>query len=231
MKKFWKKYKIIVAITLYVVIIGALFYFVIQPFLNKISLSAGKIQEIIINQENKEKRLGELPKLKEQFGLVEKREGELFPLLTEDKAVELVEKIEKIAEDSGNKITLEMRDNKVKDAASKKTESAKKKAGEDDLRSDLPSSDYLEVKIKLSGDYNELIKFIEKIEAIEYHCDIISISIIPAADAFLNQSASNAASVFSSIDSDQAESQPEQKNIAREIELNSIVDLVFYLEK
>lgn len=228
MKKFWKKHRITVAPALYVLIMGALFYFVIKPLLNRIDSSADKIQEIIINQENKEKRLGELPKLKEQFGLVEKKEGELIPLLLEDKAVGLIEKLEKIAEDSGNKITIEMQDNKMKGAAGKKTESVKKEAGKDDLRSDLPSSDYLEMKIKLSGNYNNFVKFVEKIEAVEFYSDIVSINIVPGGDLFSNHSTGN--SIFTSANTDQTKKEPEKEN-NKEARLDSIIDIMFYLEK
>jgi hypothetical protein len=231
MTNFWKKYKISSVIVLYLLAISMLLYFVVKPLFAKISISTDKMQEIMINQKNKENRLGEIPKLKDQFAFVQKKEEELSDLLSGDKAVGLIEEIEKIAGDSDNKITIEMKEDKTKNAASVKSESAKKEAKEDSIISDLPSENYLEMKINLNGTYNNLVKFIKKVESMESFSDIILISIAPNKDIAEKAGPSGSNNIFIEPAAGQAKEITSQENIKKETKLDSTISIVFYIKK
>lgn len=230
MTNFWKKYKISSVIALYLLAISVLLYFVVRPLFTKISLSTDKIQEIIVNQKDKENRLGEIPKLKDQFAFVQEKEIELPDFLSGDKAVGLIEEIEKIAGDSDNKITIEMKENKTKNAAGAKPEPAKKEAKDGSIIGDLPSESYLEMKISLNGSYNNLVKFIEKVELMESFSDIISISIVPNRDMTEKTGISSSNNIFIKPAAGQDKKTASQENIEKEAKLDSAISIVFYIK-
>lgn len=207
--------------------LGALIFFAIKPLLEKIELNANKTQEIIAGQEIKKKRLGEVPGLKQQFELVKKEEGKLTALITEDRAVELIEKMEKLADSTGNKIAIEVQNNVANKPSGTQSKASEK---EGSLRADLPGSDYLEMKIKLEGNYNNLANFIEKLETIEYYCDIVSLEITPSEEKFSGRSETQ--SIFSAAGYLQEINAPDQEiNAAKEAKLTTFASIVFYLEK
>ncbi len=231
MNNFWKKYKISSIIVLYLLAISMLLYFVAKPLFAKIIISTDKMQEIMINQKNKENHLKEIPKLKDQFAFVQKRGEELPDLLSGDKAVGLIEEIEKIAGDSNNKIIIEMKEDKTKNAASVKSESAKKGAKEGSIISDLPSDNYLEMKVNLNGNYNNLVKFIKKVESMESFSDIISISIAPNKDISEKAGLGVSDNIFIEPAAGQAKEVTSQENIKKETKLDSTISIVFYIKK
>ncbi|MCX6765498.1 MAG: hypothetical protein NT136_00850 [Candidatus Moranbacteria bacterium] len=232
MKPFWKKYRTHLIIPLYLAFIGLVFYFSVRPLIGKINETTNRIQEGIANQENRKKRLEELPKLREQFEMIKNEEENFFPLLTEDRVVELIEKIEMLAENTGNTIIIEVQEFKGKDAAGAK-KGGKTTGQEEKLRSELPGSDYLEMKIKLAGNYNNLVDFTRKIETMEYHADIVSFEISVKPDTIESQQ--RTPDIFSTTDSalDKKITSQEAENITekKEIALNSVINAVFYLKK
>jgi len=221
MKLFLKKYRIVFVLLLYFIIITGVFFFAIKPIIGEINSKTNKIQEILVNRENKEKRSKERPKLEEQYEMVLTEESKLTSLLEEDKAVDLIEKIEKLAQESGNEIIIEVKDGE-KDILS----NSSKKSGEEErsLRTDLPSSDYIEMNIKLEGNYNNLVRFVEKIETMEFYADIISFDISVKKDTSPGQPKTSS-SPFSSSDTTGEEDKPEVNLI------NSVIGIVFYFKK
>lgn len=226
MRKFFKKYKVATALFIYLLLIGTIFYFAVKPLLSGIKSGNAKIQETLADQEIKKNRLGELPKLREQYEMAKKEEGSLVPLLTEDKAVELIEKMEKMAEDTGNEMTIEVRDNKEKNSV------VPKKSGKIDeakgIIANLPSGDYLEMKIMLSGGYDNLISFIKKIETMEYYADIISFDISAKPEEIAKQPPS----LFeSSTGKKTGQNQEKAVSASQETILDSTINVVFYIKK
>lgn len=227
MKNFIKKNKIILAVVIYMAVLGSAFYFVAGHLLSAISGNNVKIQENLVDREIKEKRLAEIPKMKEQYQTVASEERFFIPLVTEDKAVELIEKLEKLAQSSGNEINIEIQSNTGKvdtsKAKSKKTEDEKQS-----IRDSLPSSDYLELKINLSGSYNQLLDFIEKFEALQYYSDIVSLDIEFKEE---EKKAQSSPSPFAQNTNNMTGSEEVQPVPAKEATLNSSINAVFYLEK
>src|SRR4030042_3382238 len=173
MKPFLKKYKIAAAVAVFALAAVAVFYFAVRPMLKEINSKNTKIQETGASQESKKKRLEELPGLREQFKKAEGEEGKMIDLFGEDRAVELIEKVEKIAETTGNKIAIEVPGEKNKISRSK----AEIPKEESELRAKLPGKDYLEMTIKLEGSYNQLLNFLGKLEEAGLYSDVISLDI------------------------------------------------------
>ncbi len=217
MKPLLEKYKIAVAIAAFALIISSVFYFAVKPLFREINLKSAKIQEMVTSQESKKERLGELPVLREQFEMAENEEGKMIELLGEDRAVELIEKVEKIAEETGNKIAIEIPDEKDKTGRAK-TEASRE---ESELRAKLPNENYLEMTIKLEGDYNQLLNFLEKMEEAEFYSDAISLD-VSIKQAKPGDSDSGAA--FS-------KSKSGQPAPAGKLALDSAVGIVFYVKK
>jgi Tfp pilus assembly protein PilO len=231
MKDFIKKHKIVLILVIYVLLIGAVFYFVIRYFFSSIESNNNKIQETMLDQENKKKRIDELPRLQEQYQMIAMNEGKMTYLLTEDRAVDLIKEVEDLAEKTGNSINIEMLSDKDKSAV-KQPNNIKKDSNIMDLRASLPGADYLEMNIHLTGEYSNLLNFMKKIENVEYYDDIVSI-VISVDD---ESSKSDALSPFSSASAVTTNQNPDQQNsnspsLEQKTKINSTIGAVFYLKK
>lgn len=221
MKPFLKKYKIIIAVATFILATGAVFYLVAKPLFKAINSKNTKIQETLADQESKKERLEELPRLREQFEMVENEEGKMIELFGEDRAVELIEKMEKTAETTGNKIAIEVPGEKDKTGRPK----AKVSKEESELHTKLPGKDYLEMIVKLEGDYNQLLNFLEKIEEAELYSDVISLEISAKQEA---PSGSSELGVVYPASGSKA---GQERAVAGEPALASAIGIVFYVKK
>jgi Tfp pilus assembly protein PilO len=218
MKNFFQKQREIMIIFVYVIVIAALFYFVILPLLSKIEGVNNEIQEESMKQEIVRQQLANLPKIQQQYDVLQENEGSIDVLLDKDKAVVLIESLEKLAQDSGNNIEIS-----VQTPPAQKSTAVKpgKKTLENVLVDALPSTDYLQMQIKLTGDYNKIVDFIGRLENMEYYSDIIGIQIGE------NDTASGAVVInpFSSV------KPADSEKISNQGDLKATLDVVFYIKK
>ena len=174
MKKFFQKKREIIIILVYIGIVVVLLYFVILPLIGRINSKKDQIQEEYVKQEIKQQQISELPKMEEQYNILQNNGKSVDVLLDKNDAVVLIEKLEKLAQDSGNKISISIQN----------TENQKnvpvvkiKPSAEDELVNNLPSTDYLRMKIIITGNYNAIVNFVHSLESFEYYCDIVAIQI------------------------------------------------------
>jgi hypothetical protein len=221
MKKFFQKQKELIIIIAYVGIVLILVYFVILPLLLKIKEVNNKIQEESIKQEIAKQQLAELPKIQQQYDILQANEGTIDVLLDKDKAVTLIESLEKLAEDSGNKIEIFVQNSQLQKNVMVATTKTKT---EDTLLNALPSSDYLQMQIVLTGDYNKIINFISRLENMEYYSDITGIKITQ------NDFTGNieATSLFGSVSINNSNKVSDKSNPEN---LKATLDVVFYTKK
>ncbi len=172
MKNFWSNFKEWIIIGLYFIFMGAFLGFGINFFVKEIDEKKDKIQELNIDQERKTKRLGELATLREQFEFVSREEGKIIEVFNKDNVVELIRNLEKIGSMTENKVSIEDI-SEVKAEKDNKSSSSKK----EEATAILPGKGHLKARIKLEGEYNNLIKFIDKMENMEYHNDLVSLSV------------------------------------------------------
>jgi len=221
MKNFFKKQREIITILIYVGVVLVLIYFVILPLLSKIKNINDQIQEGGMKQELVKQQLAELPKIQQQYNVLQKNEGLIDVLLNEEEAVVLIERLEKLAQDSGNKIEISVQNPQLK----KSTATVPGKINADNvLVSALPSTDYLQMQILLTGDYNKAVDFIGKLENIEYYSDIIGIR-IKQGELSSSTGAANPFIPGSVVDPQQISN---GSNLA---DLKTILDVVFYTKK
>ena len=172
MKKILKTQRELIAAILFFVVIGLLIKIVIVPLIDRISGIKTEIEESNIKQALKKQRLDELPKIRQQYSAITDKNGNLDLLLDKDQAVSAIERMEKLAQDTNNEITIS-----ISDSDQSKPAAPKGKDAQISLAESLPSSDYLKFKITLLGNYEGLYKFISSLESLEFYSDIISINI------------------------------------------------------
>lgn len=217
---FLKKNKNWLIVAVYFFAIAAIYSFLARPLIRKIEAKNSKIQEIISDQEMKKEKIMQIPALKNQFEMVVKDEERIDIFLSRDNLVGLIEKIEKVSEETGNKIKIELSEEQL----DKKNTKSKKDAEKGKTSSiNLPSDNYIKMKMTLSGDYAGLLNFINKIENADYYSDIISFKITDN----LKNSGNSSGNPFSS-------STPREEGaviIPAESNILSIIEAVFYLKK
>ena len=219
MLNFLKKNKIYLIITAYFVIVGAAYFFLVRPIIRKIEVRNNEIQEKIAGQEIKKEKIMQMPALKSQFEMVQKDEEKIKVSLNKDNLVGLIERIEKISEETGNKIKIELSEEQI----DKKNTKAKKETDKDKNQIiSLPDDNYIRMKVILLGDYSGLLGFINKIENMDYYSDILSFKITDD----LKDGSSFSGNPFSG-------SAPKEGENATPIKSNisSVIEVVFYLEK
>jgi hypothetical protein len=228
MNNFLKKYREAIAILVYAALIGSVVYFVVAPLKREITNRRDGLQEEISNKEGKQKKILEIPKIKEQFLTVQSESKDMEVLLKRDDAVILMERLEKLADETGNEIKIGVLDNdsngKIAAAAKSKAKTDKNKEPAKTIVDQIPTdTDLLEIKISLIGNFNDIVKFIERLENMEYYSDIIGIEI-------KKNDTKNTVESPLAVPDPFATKQTEQK-VADPNKLIGELDTVFYLKK
>ncbi|MDD5396979.1 MAG: hypothetical protein PHW24_02860 [Candidatus Moranbacteria bacterium] len=183
MKNFLSRQREILAIVIYAGLVVGLVYFLVMPLLARIGDKSNQIQEDSLKQESLRKHLAELPNIEQQYKKLEGNSDAVDILLDKGNAVILIEKLEKLADDTGNKIAISV----TPSVADQPKASAKDKAKVDEsIVGKLPSQNYLQMKITLVGEYDSITNFIRLLENFEYYADITSIQLTQNDSADLN---------------------------------------------
>lgn len=214
MKNFFQKQREIIAIVVYIGVIAILVYFVILPLISKIEGVNNQIQEESMKQEIVKQQLAELPKIQQQYEALQENEGSIDVLLNKDNAVTLIEKLETLADNCGDKIEISVQNSQ----SQKNIAVVTAKKNTDDA---LPSADYLQMQITLTGDYNKIVDFISKLESMEYYSDITGVE-IKQSDIAENTGVINP---FNSSSSNKISDKSNQGD------LEAILNVVFYTKK
>ena len=229
MKNFLKKQKEAIVLISYPLLVAALVYFGIMPILNRINNINEQIQEENLQQESAKKHLDELPKIEEQYSELKKSEDLINVLLDNNSAVVLIERLEKLAEDSGNKISIVIQDKDVSKKAVNNSVSLKTaKSDEKTLVDSLPDKNYLQMKITLVGNYNEIMSFIYSLERFEYYSDIIGIQLTNDNNGKIENKSSSVSVGISNPFSGSSGVQNGEPELKKEGDLSGVVDVVFY---
>lgn len=230
MKKFLKAKKEIIAIVLFVGLIGSLHYFVVLPILGKITTIKDVIVENKLKQDLKKQRLGELSKISQQYEEAGRQQAKLDILLDKQQAVVLIERLEKLAKDTDNKIVISIQEELQQQKKVAEVVTTKNASSEKDLLDLLPVKDYLKLKITLAGDYNGAFNFISSLETLEYYSDIVELSVGPWAGkepTNVSNSSSGLLNPFSSqVSRVQVATAKDSSN-----ELETVLGVVFYSKK
>ncbi|MFZ2192758.1 MAG: hypothetical protein WAV31_00755 [Candidatus Moraniibacteriota bacterium] len=181
MKNFYKKYKSLVYIFVFIVFAIPLFYFVTTLLFKNIQSRADKIQEKIIDNSLEKQKIEKIPQMEEINAEFEKNKDAINSILNVSENVGFIEYIEKLAENTGNEITIEMIDSngntKVNTKVSSKSLSSKGKEVEKSLEEKLTYRNYFSMQINLTGDYPKLLNFVHKLENSQNYVNIIALNV------------------------------------------------------
>lgn len=198
----WEKMKPAVTQIVLFAVIGLGAWFGVRPFLATIQARMDDIQKLSVMREYREKQLERLPDLEAQHALIGEEQGRLNIILTKDRLVEFIEALEQLALETDVTIEIESRDNaflesKVTSAekpgvATKRTaapgdekgESAdepvkKSSAGakETGIVSELPLKKFLKLTMTVSGEYGNIIRYLQRLETLPYALDVVGMHI------------------------------------------------------
>lgn len=195
----WNKSKpIVMQISLFAVI-GLVGWFGIRLLLSTIQEKMDDIQKLSVTREHREKQLERLPDLEAQHALIGEHADRLGIILTKDRIVEFIQKIEQLAEDEDVTVEIESRDNafleskvtpaEKKDVAAKPAATAADKAEaaaepakkapsakETGIVTELPLKKYLKLTITATGEYGNVVRFLHRLETLPYALDVIGLN-------------------------------------------------------
>lgn len=229
MKIFLNKQRVAIALLSYLATFVALVYLVIFPLLDKIRSMNDQIQQEGMKQEMVRLNINELPKIQKQYQALQDGGDFSGILLDKNKAVILIEKLEKLAESTDNEIAITVEDN----VPVKKTAATSPASVADGIIGELPNKNYLQMKIILNGDYNSIVKFIDLLENFEYYADIVAVQIDSEKDSSKQTQSSLSTGMFGIADQVAAarssNGDSEKKlDIPGKDRLTSSLDIVFY---
>jgi Tfp pilus assembly protein PilO len=235
MKNFFKKRRELVAIAVFACVCGAIAYFVIRPILAEINQRRDQIQEEIATQEDRKKQIAALPSIKEQYLSVQNKGDAINVLLDKDSAVTLIEQVEQLAKSTNNdvKITISQNDPNSREAiiAQKAAAQDKNSNGKSASIADaLPSKNYLEMNIALTGKYNDVVNFIEKLENMKYYSDTISFD-MKQDDSTKNSAGSSSGISNPFTGQNQSAAKEPAVLVSSGQKLAAMLDVVFYLKQ
>lgn len=227
MNKIWEKYKELFIVTAYVLAVFVMIKVIAQPLLDKIEEKRIYAEEKKTDQEVIRKKIEELPAMKEKMETVNSEADRLNVFFRQDNALSLIEKLESLAAETGNdiKITIVSEDNSENKNKSQKSANKDKEG----VLGDLESFNFLSVSLGLEGDFNSILKFMEKMENMEYFSDIVSLDIENVSEDDL-RGISSGGSVFQ-VTGNRSDNSP-TREISRKYEnpLGATLEVIFYIE-
>lgn len=222
------KYKEKIIPIVYALIIFGVLYFSLRPLLAGINDKADRIQEEALDEEARQKKMNGLTQLKADFQKVQEKKEALGVLLPESETVSLIKEIEKIAEETGNEIKIEIEEKtKEKEVTKKaKKEAADSEKKEKDIIDTFPAKNQLKMKISLFGTYNSVAYLVDRIENMRYWSGITAIQIFNHDLRGLDNS-STARSPFVSM----GVSDKKSEVVRVKEKMSAIIDVVFFMEE
>jgi hypothetical protein len=204
MKDFLKNNKISIVALVYLVLVGLFFYFIIMPLKGKINEKASEIQQEKIDQDITKRKIMSVPVIEKDYQKYKENEENLNVLMEPSQEVEFIKELEKLAEETSNKVEFKIQESAKEDPKKKKTEGA-------DIKGKLAHTNFLSMQVALEGDYQSLINFIHKIENYKKYVNILSIRTEKI-----------------SLETPKAS---DKENVDKKEVLNSILDIVVYIKK
>lgn len=178
MRVFWKKYKLWLSIAIYLSLTAISFFFAVKPLLGDIRGKSDEIQKIKIDNEINQGRIAKLPEMRGLHAIFEQENNNLNVVLDQSSSVEFIKKLELLAQETGNKISLKIDDNSGAAKNDKASVAKKEKKDSDSMIGNLPSDNYLSMEITLEGKYENFTSFLYKLENLDYYVNVLSLSLI-----------------------------------------------------
>lgn len=223
-----KKRREIFILLAYAILISCLGYFVIKPLIININTIRDDIQKESLIQEYKKIGISNLAKMKSQYEIIDENYDLANILLDKNNAIDLIEKLESLANRTENNIEISIAENQQQNVVKTSTQNKKGVVDNTDLiLKSLPIKDYLQIKIDINGNYNSIIDFVDNLQKFEYYADVISLKIQKNNEILSNSTQRNI--FYKENDKNNNSDNIEKKS--KEGGVNASLDVVFYAKK
>lgn len=168
---FLKKNKIYLIIAALLIIWVCFVIFIISPSIKLLRGDFDLVQMKLLDVQNRDDKLGKLNTLRDNFEKINGERKSLEAIFHKNNIVDLAKELEIIAQKTENEISISVDEENKKILELSKSKTASK---ENELLKLLPAKDYFTIKITLVGNYNGLVKFVDKLNNLKYYNTIVS---------------------------------------------------------
>jgi len=168
-KKFGKFHKVSILVVVFLCTL-AMLYFGTEKFIKEIKERSSAMVLHIAKQEAREDRLNQMSVFRQQYEKVQSSHETLELTIYEDEKIEIIELVERIAEETGNEISISVPEDE-------KTVKTKTKSASDTIK--VPSGlQSINFELVLIGNYTSSLTFLHKIENMNDFAFVSSIQIL-----------------------------------------------------
>lgn len=169
---------------------GLIVWFGILPFQNFVTEKADGIQEYHAMRENRATQMGKLPDLQSKFDNIQVEEDVLRILLSEERVVDFVQTLERLARETGVYVVIQSKTGTIIEEKPKPKATAKKTATDPSeteavekkskasmtILESVPFDRYLHVEVVVKGEYQTIVTFLHKMETLPLGLDVIGMT-------------------------------------------------------
>jgi hypothetical protein len=182
MKNFWKKHRIVLVISAFLLIILPLFCWAALTMVAKVRVKADLIQEKMIDNNLEKTKIEKIPKMEEVNAEFEKNKDATGIILNANNKVDFIEYIESLAAETKNDVGIKVLNDNQNNAVVKETKAKtvkKDDAGEvkKSIEERLLYKQYISMQVDLVGDYAGFLNFVHKLENNKYYVNIVSFNL------------------------------------------------------
>lgn len=175
MKKFYLKHRILTVCFFFTIFVFLIIEYIGIPLIGKIVAQRDSLQENLLDLEIVKKRKEKIPQMEENKKEIDSQK-EVLEVILDGNEVNFIEHLEKIAQETGNEIKLEIDDSLDSKKIVKKTREEKKEGGTGILEK-INYDNYFFIKFNITGNYENLVDFIHILENDQFYVNIFSIDI------------------------------------------------------
>lgn len=228
MGNIWKKHKAPLIIIGYIIIVASFVYFIFMPFINKIKIKSDLIEAKNIDSQMRKASLDTVPDMEKDYNNYLGNSAATDVILNSPDEVVFIKKLESLAEQTGNTISLDIDDQAALSGTVNKPGGTTAKNTQKTIRDTLAYTKYVSMKIELKGDYPGFLNFINKLENDNYYVNVLSIYmqkgiVTPDNTSQIDTSSGN--NIFSAGSQKSQPSSPVSKEI-----LDSTLTVVIYIK-
>ena len=184
MNNFFQKHKNGLSVIIFLAVFLPLTVWGWHFLLTRIESKADKIQEKIMDNELTEKKIQNISRMEKTDTEFEADKDATETIFASGDDIKLIEYLEKLADDSGNAITIkalekkkEVKPKAVSGAGEEGSNKAKEKEAPKSLEEKLAYKNYMYFQVDLTGNYAQLLNFMRKLENSPRYINLISFSV------------------------------------------------------
>jgi hypothetical protein len=175
MNTIFKKHKIAAIFFSSIILMGLALYFGAAFMVKDIKDKSDEIQRSLIDIQIQDKRIDKIPEMENINAEIQENKKALDVIYSSDEEVSLINKLESLGEETGNKVNLSVNEQAIMNEKNVKKTTTKKNNEEKSITDSLAYGNYLSMQISLEGDYAGLVNYMHRLENMNRYVNIISI--------------------------------------------------------